>query len=60
MLQVVRQGGRGSSTLITYASVLAVVDFILAGGILPLLPCEQKLRAKPQAGKRSRVKPKKK
>ena len=55
MLKIVRQGGRGSSTLISYASVLAVVDFILAGGILPLLPGEQKLRAKPKAAKRARV-----
>ena len=41
LLTVIRQGGRGCSTLFDYASVLKVADFIRAGGQLPLLPSER-------------------
>ena len=40
LLKVIRQGGRGCSTLLDYASVLKVADFNRAGGQLPLLPSE--------------------
>ena len=39
-LRIIRQGGRGSSTLIDYPSVLDLVEFIRGGGELPLLPSE--------------------
>lgn len=43
-LTIVRQGGRGRSTLIDYESLLRLVEFIREGGQLPLLPSEKKPR----------------
>jgi len=45
-LTIVRQGGRGRSTLIDYPSVQDVVQFIRSGGELPLLPSEARQPAK--------------
>lgn len=41
-LRIIRQGGRGCSTLIDYPSLLEVADFLRAGGELPLLPSERR------------------
>ena len=41
LLTVIRQGGRGCSTLFDSSSVLKMADFIRAGGQLPLLPSER-------------------
>ena len=44
-LTIIRQGGRGCSTLIDYPSVQDVVQFIRNGGELPLLPSETRQSA---------------
>jgi len=41
LIRIIRQGGRGCSTLIDYQSVLEVVAYLRNGNQLPLLPSEQ-------------------
>lgn len=41
MVLVIRQGGRGSSTLIDYRSLVRLADKIRSGFVLPLLPSEK-------------------
>jgi len=44
-LLIVRQGGRGSSTLIDFRSLMELVEFLRNGGELPLLPSERNVAA---------------